>query len=132
MEIHSYDPAPDARRFEAGTPAIPSLYPTAAGLEIVLEIGVDRIAKYVSGLHDALREGIVSMGGRVVTPKFSHGAMLAVVSRDEHAHVAALEGERVITSNRDGCVRISPHFYNNMEDIEKTLAALRKHSGLLA
>jgi selenocysteine lyase/cysteine desulfurase len=132
MEIHSYDPSPDARRFEAGTPAIPSLYPSAAGLEIILEIGVDRIAKYVSGLHDALREGIFGMGGRVVTPKYSHGAMLAVASRDEFAHVAALEGERVITSNRDGSVRISPHFYNNMIDVETTLAALRKHSSLLA
>jgi len=132
MNIHSYDPALDARRFEAGTPSVPSLYPTAAGLEIVLEIGVERIRKYVSGLHEALREGIIAMGGRVVTPKSWHGAMLAVASNDEFAHVAALEGERVITSNRDGCVRISPHFYNNMDDIEKTLAALHKHSNLLA
>jgi len=132
MDIHSYDPALDARRFEAGTPSVPSLYPTAAGLEIILEIGVDRIYKYVSGLHEAVREGIVDLGGRVVTPKSSHGAMLAVASNDEFAHVAALESERVITSNRDGCVRISPHFYNNMDDVESTLAALRKYSSLLA
>ena len=132
MNIHSYDPALDARRFEAGTPSVPSLYPTAAGLEIILEIGVDRIQKYVSGLHEALREGIVALGGRVVTPKSSHGAMLAVASTDEFAHVSALERERVITSNRDGCVRISPHFYNNLDDIERTLAALHKYSDLLA
>lgn len=132
MNIHSYDPASDARRFEAGTPSVPSLYPTAAGLDIILEIGVDRIFDYVSGLHEALREGISAMGGRVVTPKSWHGAMLAVASKNEFAHVSALEGERVITSSRDGCVRISPHFYNNMDDVERTLVALRKHATLLA
>jgi selenocysteine lyase/cysteine desulfurase len=57
--------------------------------------------------------------------------MIAVKSTDEHAHVAALEAEKVITSSRDGNVRISPHFYNNTEDIEKTLKALAKHKNLL-
>jgi selenocysteine lyase/cysteine desulfurase len=133
MEIHGYDPSKDARRFESGTPAIPSLYPAAAGLEMLLEIGVEAIYDYVTPLHDELRAGIESMGGKVVTPsnKSNHGAMLAVASTDEHAHVAALEGEKVITSSRDGNVRISPHFYNNREDVEKVIAAFAKHKSFL-
>ena len=133
MDIHAYDPATDARRFESGTPAIPALYPAAAGLEILLEVGVSNIYEYVAPLHDALREGIEAMGGRVVTPasKLNHGAMLAVASTDEHAHVIALEGEKVVTSSRDGNIRISPHFYNNHEDVEKVLAAFAKHKVFL-
>ena len=91
MDIYAYDPASDARRFESGTPAIPALYPAAAGLEILLEVGVQNIYNYVAPLHDALREGIEAMGGKVVTPasRANHGAMLAVASTDEHAHVRA-------------------------------------------
>ncbi len=128
MAIHSYDPAKDARRFESGTPAIPSLYPAAAGLEYVLNVGLANIAAYVAPLHDELREGISGLGYRVVTPKApqNHAAMIAIATSDESAHVVALEGEKVVVSSRDGNVRISPHFYNDREDVAKVIAAFAK------
>jgi selenocysteine lyase/cysteine desulfurase len=128
MAIHSYDPAKDARRFESGTPAIPSLYPAAAGLEYVLNVGLANIAAYVAPLHDELREGISGLGYRVVTPKApqNHAAMIAIATSDENAHVSALESEKVVVSSRDGNVRISPHFYNDREDVAKVIAAFAK------
>ena len=128
MDIHAYAPAKDARRFESGTPPIPALYPAAAGLEYILSIGLENVAAYVAPLHDQLREGITDLGYRVVTPKApqNHAAMLAVATLDEHAHVAALENEKVVVSSRDGNVRISPHFYNDREDVEKVIAAFAK------
>ncbi len=133
MDIHAYDPSKDARRFESGTPVVPSLYAAAAGLQMLLEIGLANIQQYVAPLHDELREGIQDLGGNVVTPPAgaSHGPMLAVASIDENAHVAALQGEKVVTSYRGGNVRISPHFYNNREDVEKVLAAFAKHKSFL-
>ncbi|MCX6441125.1 MAG: aminotransferase class V-fold PLP-dependent enzyme [Actinobacteria bacterium] len=133
MEIHSYDPAKEARRFESGTPAIPSLYPSSTGLSMVIDIGIENIYAYVSQIHDALRTGIESLGGVVITPKnkANHGAMLAVASLDESAHVAALEGEKIVTSSRGGNIRVSPHFYNNFEDVEKIVAAFAKTSQYL-
>lgn len=133
MDIHAYDPAKDARRFESGTPPIPSLYPAAAGLELLLEVGIHNIYNYVTPLHEEIRAGIESIGGVVVTPanRANHAAMLAVASTDEHAHVAALEAEKVVTSSRDGNIRISPHFYNNREDVEKVVAAFAKHKSFL-
>lgn len=131
MGIHEYDPAIDARRFESGTPPIPSLYPAVAGLEYLLGVGMDEIVDYVSHLHDALRAGIEEIGGSIATPAHAHAAMLAVRSTDENALVAALESEKIITSCRDGNLRISPHFYNNMEDVDRTVKALAKHKSLL-
>jgi len=131
MGIHEYDPATDARRFESGTPPIPSLYPAVAGLEYLLAVGMNEIVDYVSHLHDALRTGIEEIGGSIATPAHAHAAMLAVRSTDENALVAALESEKIITSCRDGNLRISPHFYNNMEDIDLTIKALSKHKSLL-
>ena len=131
MGIHEYDPATDARRFESGTPPIPSLYPAVAGLEYLLKVGMEEIVDYVSHLHEALRAGIEEIGGSIATPAHAHAAMLAVRSTDENALVAALESEKIITSCRDGNLRISPHFYNNMEDIDLTIKALSKYKSLL-
>jgi selenocysteine lyase/cysteine desulfurase len=132
MEIGSYDPAVDARRFESGTPVVPSLFAAKAGLGLLAEIGVDRAWAQSSRLHDAIRAGIEELGGTVVTPREAHGAMLAVASTDEHALVAAMESDGVIVSSRDGNVRISPHLYNNDSDVTATLASLAKHRHLLA
>ena len=134
MAIHAYDPAADARRFESGTPAVPSLYPAVAGLEIINSIGINDIYAYVSGIHDAIREGLESLGASIVTPRdpSKHGAMLAIASRDQNAHVAALEEYKVITSCRDGNVRISPHFYNDDSDVEAVVSAFAMTRDLLA
>ncbi len=134
MDISKYDPAIDARRFESGTPPVPSLYAGRAGLELLLEVGTDNAWAHTSLLHDQLREGVLAMGGKIATPAGAgnHGVMLAVKSRDEHAHVDALANEKVVVSCRDSNVRISPHFYNNHADIETCLKALAKHKHLLA
>lgn len=131
MDIYAYDPAKDARRFEGGTPPVPSLYPVAEGMRLLMEVGVDRAWQRSSMLHEALREGISALGGRVVTPA-SHGPMIAVASTDEHAMVRAMGDDGVVVSSRDGNVRISPHFYNNEADVEAVLASVRRHHDLLA
>jgi len=132
MDIYAYDPAKDARRFESGTPVVPSLFAVAEGLRLLLDVGVDRAWERSSALHDALREGIAALGGRVVTPAALHGPMIAVASTDDHALVHAMGEDGVVVSCRDGNVRISPHFYNNDADVESVLASLRRHAHLLA
>jgi len=57
---------------------------------------------------------------------------LAVVSTDEPALVYAMEQDNVVVSGRDGNVRVSPHFYNNSDDIEAALASMSKNRILLA
>jgi selenocysteine lyase/cysteine desulfurase len=133
MDINGYDPAKDARRFEGGTPVVPSLYPVAAGLELLLEVGVDHAWAQSSHLHEALRAGLQELGATVVTPEGAgeHGPMLAVASTDENALVAAMESDRVIVSCRDGNIRVSPHFYNNLQDIERALISFKRHRHLL-
>ena len=132
MDIYSFDPAKDARRFESGTPVVPSLYAAEAGLALLNEVGVDRAWQVSGRLHQELRAGIADLGGRVVTPERLHGPMIAVTSRDEEALVGALARDGVIVSSRDGNVRISPHFYNTSADVNVVLSSLRSHRELLA
>lgn len=134
MDIYKYDPAKDARRFEAGTPNVPSMYAAQAGLKFLLEVGVNNAWDISSQLHDQLRSGVNELGGVCVTPEHpgEHGPMLAVASVDEHALVDAMAQDNVVVSSRDGNVRISPHFYNNSKDVEMALASMAKNRHLLA
>lgn len=133
MKIDSYQPAQHARRFENGTPNVAPLYPATAALEFMLKVGILKIEKYVAEIHSEFRDGITKIGGKVVTPANPehHGSLLAVASKDENAHVAALEEIGIVTSCRDGNVRISPHFYNNQDDVKKVIDGFTKTSALL-
>jgi selenocysteine lyase/cysteine desulfurase len=134
MDIQDYSPAADARRFQAGTPPIPSIYAGIAGIELMKEIGIAATRAHVAQLNEALIAGVDELGGSVVTPRdpASRGALVAIRSRDEHALVATLEADGILTSSRDGNLRVSAHCYNTHEDIEQLLAGLARHRELLA
>lgn len=134
MDIHDYSPSPTARRFEFGTPPIPNIYAGLAGLELVQELGVAATEEQVRGLTALLIAGVEDLGGRVVTPHDPgrRGPLVAIASTDEHALVTALSSEGIVTSSRDGNLRVSFHGYNSSEDVEAVLAALRRHRDLLA
>ena len=134
MDIRDYSPSRTARRFEAGTPPVPNIYAGIAGIELMREIGVAETEEHVRGLNDLLIAGVDELGGRVVTPRdpAKRGPLIAVASTDEHALVAALAGEGVVTSSRDGNLRLSAHCYNSVEDVEAVLAVLGRHRDLLA
>ncbi len=134
MDIQDYSPAPDARRFQAGTPPIPSIYAAIAGIELMREIGIAETRVHVAELNEALIAGVDGLGGQIATPRdpASRGAMVAIRSTDEHAIVAALAADGILTSSRDGNLRVSAHCYNTHADIEALLAGLARHRALLA
>lgn len=133
MDMHHHIPAGTARRFETGTPPVPALHAAEAGLQMILSLGVDRIEAQVRRLTARLKEEVKALGGALMTPEdpARHGAMIAIRSSDEHQLVARLSERGVITSCRDGNLRVSPHFYNADEDIDRLMAALRDHRDLL-
>ena len=134
MDIHDYSPSATARRFEFGTPPIPNIYAGLAGLELVDEIGIAAAEEHVRGLTSRLLDGLDELGAKVVTPRDPdrRGPLVAVASTDEHALVAALGADGVVTSSRDGNLRLSFHAYNSSDDVDALLAALARHRELLA
>jgi selenocysteine lyase/cysteine desulfurase len=129
-----YAPAPNARRFQSGTPPVPAIYAGIAGIELMREIGVAETREHVNGLNDRLIAGVDELGGVVVTPREPErrGALVCIRSTDAPALVRALGEEGVVTSERDSNLRVSPHAYNNEQDIDAVLAALAQHRHLLA
>ena len=134
MDIHDYSPAPDARRFQSGTPPVPSIYAGIAGIELMEEIGIADTQKHVRKLNELLIEGVDDLGGTVVTPRDPNrrGALVCIKSTDAEQLVAALAGEGIVTSSRDGNLRVSAHAYNTPEDIKAVLWELARRRDLLA
>jgi selenocysteine lyase/cysteine desulfurase len=126
MDIHDYSPALTARRFESGTPPIPAIYAGIAGIELMQEIGIAETEAHVRELNAILWDGLDELGARVVTPRApeQHGALVCVASTDAEALVGELAKEGVVTSSRDGNLRISAHCYNTAEDVRTVLDLL--------
>ena len=134
MSIADYSPHASARRFDSGTPPVPSLYPGVAGMQLIAEVGVPAIEAHVQGLVDRLFAGLDQLDATVATPRGAreHGPLVCVVSTDPNALVAALADEHVVTSTRDSNLRISLHLYNVEEDVDRILMALAGNRALLA
>jgi selenocysteine lyase/cysteine desulfurase len=134
MSIADYSPHSSARRFDSGTPPVPSLYPGVAGMELVAEVGVPAIEEHVRGLVDRLLAGLEELDANVATPRdpAERGPLICVVSTDPNALVDALAAERIVTSTRDSNLRISLHLYNVEDDVDRILAALEANRELLA
>ena len=134
MSIADYSPHASARRFDAGTPPVPSLYPGVAGMQVVAEADVTAIEAHVGALVERLFAGLEELGATTATPRGDgeHGPLVCVVSTDPDALVAALDGDGIVTSTRDRNLRISLHLYNVEEDVDRILEALARHRHLLA
>lgn len=134
MSIADYSPHATARRFDSGTPPVPSLYPGVAGMELIAEVGVPAIEAHIRRLVDRLLAGLAELGATVVTPRGEgeYGPMVCVLSTDPDALVEVLAADRIVVSTRDSNLRMSLHLYNLEEDVDRILGALAANRELLA
>ena len=134
MSIADYSPHASARRFDSGTPPVPSLYAGVAGISLVAETGVPAIEAHVHALGERLIDGLAELGATVVTPRAAEerGPLVCVRSTDVAALVAALAAERVVVSSREDNLRIALHLYNVEADLDTLLEALARNRSLLA
>ncbi len=115
----------DARRFEMGTPSLPTVHTALGGQEIVDEVGIGRIVErnrtLTARLVDRCREAGFSL--RLAEPK--HRSAIVMVRHDDPAGAVAHLAERgIIVDHRPGHVRVSPHFYNTDEELDRCVEAL--------
>jgi selenocysteine lyase/cysteine desulfurase len=123
-----YEHAPDARRFEGGTPPLAAAYAASAGLDIVLEIGVERLrARQVELVGDLVeRMRSIGLAPRVPADPAEHAGIVTVPVSDPHAVVAGVRGrDNIIIDARPGIVRLSPYFYNTIDDNRAVADAMR-------
>ncbi len=131
FDLERFEPHQDARRFELGTPALPTVHTALGGQEIIDEVGI----KAIRDRNRALTEHLVERAGEsghdlTVAPDPSdRSAIVMVRHADPAAAVQYLAERGIIVDHRLGHVRVSPHFYNNVEEIDRCIEALAEFTG---
>ena len=113
-----------AEKYEGGFLAFPSLYAMEASVDLILEIGPEAIEQRVLELAAATR-GILCQLGASVADNNSQVVAARFENRDVSALARALQEQRVLVAARRGNLRVSPHLYNNEQDLEVFGRALR-------
>lgn len=127
FDAHAFRFHEDARRFELGTTANAAVYAASAGLDIVLEIGVDRLRRRTSELTTDIVERLSDSGYTLKSPALpeERAGIVAVQLRDPAKAVKALGARNFVVDYRHDRLRVSPYFYNMPEDNERFVDALR-------
>ncbi len=129
FESGPIDYAADSFRFLNGTPGIPALYAALSGYEIILDVGVERIRakslRQTARLIELAREN----GFRVHSPLADAERGGTVVLDVPHGQRVTDELLRrdVLVDYRPGAgIRVAPHFYTKDEELDLTIAEIRR------
>jgi cysteine desulfurase / selenocysteine lyase len=120
--------AEGARRFESGTLNAYGIVALGGSLEIFLEIGAAALESHVLALADRAATGLADLGFQVIssrTPGETSGIIAAAHPRHAPGDlVKHLAKKDIHAAARLGRFRISAHFYNSEEEIDRMLAEL--------
>lgn len=133
MDIFASKLSGSARRFEAGTPPVPSCVATSAGLSLVLDTGLEQIAGQVRRITRQALDALAEADILFINPAEdkARGPLISIPSVDETQLVDVLARQNIITSCRDGKVRAGFHAYNDEGDVERFVSALARRRELL-
>lgn len=118
---------PGARRFDVGERSNLALLPPAiAAMERLLGWGVEEIGATIRDMTSAIasRARALGLGAEPASLRSPHYLSLEWRHGDTGALMEKLAAERIFISLRGGTLRITPHVYNNAEDIERLIAVL--------
>jgi selenocysteine lyase/cysteine desulfurase len=120
---------PGAVRFDVGERSNFILVPMlVAALQLVLEWGPERIQSYTRQLSQDLLEEAQSLGYAIEEDSHRVGHLFGLrmpPGVEMECLKEALQREKVSSSLRGSALRVSPHVYNDEEDVEALRRALR-------
>ena len=117
----------DAFRFFNGTPHIPAFYAAPPGIEIIRQAGVARIRERSLALTRRLIEQAHAHGWRVHTPEADDergGTVTLDIPRGPEVLQELLRREIIVDYRPQAGLRVSPHFYNTEEEIDRVVTEI--------
>lgn len=117
-----------AEKYEGGMLPFPSLYAMQASLQLMEKIGKEAIEARVLELADLLKQELHRLGAECdpVSGDYLPSQIVSVrfASREASLIARKLAERNIIVAARKGYLRISPHFYNNEDDVSVLIGAL--------
>jgi len=127
FDLEGFEYRDDARRFELGTPALPTIHTALGGQEIIDEVGIEAIIARNTMLTDHLIAGAEAAGMRLTLADTDHRTFIVMIQHDDPSGaVKHLAANDIIVDHRPGHIRVSPHFYNTTEEIDLCVETLTK------
>ena len=120
FQLDNFEPRQDSRRFEMGTPALPTIYTALGGQECIDEIGIEKIHERNTWLREHIIAQLLAKGLDLTVPEnpSDRSAIVMIQSTQPDKIVEELAQKDIIVDSRPGHVRASPHFYNSIDDID--------------
>jgi len=116
----------DARRFEMITLPFQDMFGMVESVRLLTDLGVRDIAEYTRSLHEPVFKWADARGVRITSPRDdAHRSAIVCIAPPKAVEAYhAVKRARIVCSLREGAIRLSPHCYNTMEEMEKVLEAL--------
>jgi len=118
----------DASRYEGGSQNTPGMIALGASLRLLASYGTRALGRRIVEVADLARRRLEAAGASIASPlaEGHRSGILAFTLPDCPAEEAARRCRQrgVALSCRGGRLRISPHAYNNEEDVDRLLDAL--------
>ena len=118
-----------ALAWESGTGCSSLFYGLEQSLKLLHKTGAENIERHLADLTDNLCDSLAGRDYEMVSSR-APGEKSAIVCIKHQGDLssnqiaAQLESEKIIVSPRGDRLRIAPHFFNNIEDIDKLVTAL--------
>jgi cysteine desulfurase/selenocysteine lyase len=115
--------SPTAQRFESGVFSTISIQAATATLDMMLEIGTNRIEQKIITNTQFLIQKINEMGLNLFTdPSPEHlSGIVTFFHPQAEALFEYLKQNKITVSLREGKIRVSPHFYHDEGDLQQFL-----------
>lgn len=123
-----------ATRFELGTPHFPNIFALNAAIRYISKIGIKHIERRIMNLTAYLIDSLQKMKLEILSPieekKYRSSIILFKTRKKRPADIVQELEKRneIIVSARGNGIRVSSHFYNNEDDIDKLIVSLKRIS----
>jgi cysteine desulfurase/selenocysteine lyase len=126
-DFREFQPARTARRYEDGQLNFPGFAGMGEAIGLLRGIGLENVWDRIIALADRLCDGLrqrTNVRLRSHVDDKSRSGILNVACKDPDSAVRYLLGRGIAASVRGGGLRISPHFYNTENEIDRLLSEI--------
>jgi cysteine desulfurase/selenocysteine lyase len=118
-----------AARYEEGTRSLVGIAGLEQSLRLLLDVGPERTARHLQVLTDHLVDHLQRLGYSILTPlEQEHRSGIVTfchAQRSAQCIFDALRAAGIVGAVREGGVRLSPHIYNTLDEIDAVAEALQ-------